>query len=117
MAKFYGTVDGNLTKTNGTNRGSQYIKSSVQSYDGSVITELTYKGEKLYVSVSVDDDSATRGTELFYGTFEEFKECLKAWKGDKEEEPIRLTPYERTRNAVYSTGNKWAIENFNATHN
>lgn len=28
-----------------------------------------------------------------------------------------LSPYERTRNAVYATGNRWAIENFNATHN
>jgi hypothetical protein len=27
------------------------------------------------------------------------------------------SPYERTRNAVYATGNRWAIENFNATHN
>lgn len=27
-----------------------------------------------------------------------------------------LTPYERTRAAVYATGNRWAIENFNATH-
>ena len=27
-----------------------------------------------------------------------------------------LTPYERCRNAVYATGNRWAIENFNATH-
>lgn len=26
------------------------------------------------------------------------------------------TPYERTRRQVYATGNKWAIENFNATH-
>lgn len=25
-------------------------------------------------------------------------------------------PYERTRRAVYATGNKWAIENFHATH-
>lgn len=24
--------------------------------------------------------------------------------------------YERVRASVYSTGNKWAIENFNATH-
>jgi hypothetical protein len=28
----------------------------------------------------------------------------------------RPTPYERTRAAVYATGNKWAIENFHATH-
>jgi NADH pyrophosphatase NudC (nudix superfamily) len=24
--------------------------------------------------------------------------------------------YERTKRQVYATGNKWAIENFNATH-
>ena len=28
-----------------------------------------------------------------------------------------LTPQERTRIAVAATGNKWAMENFNATHN
>lgn len=27
-----------------------------------------------------------------------------------------MTPYERCRNAVYATGNRWAIENFHATH-
>jgi len=27
------------------------------------------------------------------------------------------SPYERRRNAVYATGNRWAIENWNATHN
>lgn len=26
------------------------------------------------------------------------------------------SPQERIRRAVYATGNKWAIENFNATH-
>ena len=26
------------------------------------------------------------------------------------------TPYERTRAQVYATGNKWQIENFEATH-
>ena len=31
--------------------------------------------------------------------------------------PTYETPYERTRAKVYSTGNKWAIENFKATHN
>ena len=28
-----------------------------------------------------------------------------------------LTPQERTRIAVVATGNRWAMENFNATHN
>ena len=37
------------------------------------------------------------------------------------QQPDRLqrdsTPQERTRAKVYATGNKWAIENFNDTHN
>lgn len=28
-----------------------------------------------------------------------------------------ITPQERTKIAVATTGNKWAMENFNATHN
>ena len=31
-------------------------------------------------------------------------------------ESRRETPYERTKREVYATGNKWAIENFHATH-
>lgn len=27
-----------------------------------------------------------------------------------------MSPYERTRAAVYATGNRWSIENFKATH-
>ena len=30
--------------------------------------------------------------------------------------PRRSSVYERTRAAVYATGNRWAIENFHATH-
>ena len=29
---------------------------------------------------------------------------------------VMQSPQERTRAAVYATGNRWAIENFNATH-
>lgn len=31
--------------------------------------------------------------------------------------PVHTNPYQRTKAQVYATGNKWAIENFNATHN
>ena len=39
-------------------------------------------------------------------------------ENEEEEEIYRpyISPYERARAAVYATGNKWAIENFNATH-
>lgn len=30
--------------------------------------------------------------------------------------PRTASPYDRRRAAVYATGNRWAIENFNATH-
>ena len=35
--------------------------------------------------------------------------------GNKENRPGQ-SMYERTRAQVYATGNKWAIENFHATH-
>ena len=46
----------------------------------------------------------------------------RADKGNARAIPVtpsmrrRATPYERTRAAVYATGNRWAIENFEATH-
>lgn len=42
------------------------------------------------------------------------KDCQK--ETDSKDKYIE-SPQERTRRAVYATGNKWAIENFNATHN
>ena len=35
---------------------------------------------------------------------------------EPKESQRRMSPYERTKAAVYATGNKWAIENFHATH-
>ena len=38
-------------------------------------------------------------------------------RDDEDERDVRReTMYERTRRSVYATGNKWAIENFHATH-
>lgn len=37
-------------------------------------------------------------------------------KRREKESARRQTPYERTRAAVYATGNRWAIENWKATH-
>lgn len=36
---------------------------------------------------------------------------------ERRQEARKPSPQERTRQAVYATGNKWAIENFKATHN
>ena len=37
-----------------------------------------------------------------------------SFSNDREER--RESAYERTKAQVYATGNKWAIENFHATH-
>jgi hypothetical protein len=79
MAKFYGSIQGNRGAA--TRMGHQSIKASVQSYDGSVITELSYNEEgQLLVDVSVAKDESTsyRGTRLFYGTLDEFIAKLTA---------------------------------------
>ena len=43
--------------------------------------------------------------------------CKACQKEQNSVDKVIETPYERTRRAVYATGNNWAIENFNATHN
>ena len=42
--------------------------------------------------------------------------CNECKKETDSRDKFIATPYERTRAAVYATGNRWAIENFNATH-
>lgn len=41
--------------------------------------------------------------------------CMTVFSS-KKEEPRRESLYDRTKREVYATGNKWAIENFHATH-
>lgn len=53
--------------------------------------------------------------EMHDATPEERKELEEQAKRF-EEKFRKMIPSERTKAAVYATGNKWAIENFNATH-
>ena len=77
MAKFYGQVNGGRGTASRT--GTRNIRTAAQSYDGSVITELTYNDEgKLMVDVCTDDYSTSYGRRIFYGTFEEFVAKLSA---------------------------------------
>lgn len=50
-----------------------------------------------------------------FATWQEFMDWTE--KNFDEEQRYFDTPYERARNYVYATGNKWAIENWNSTHN
>ena len=40
--------------------------------------------------------------------------CAILYSSTSHEKPV--SSYERTKAQVYATGNKWAIENFHATH-
>ena len=70
MAKFYGSIQGNRGAA--TRMGNSLIKSSVQSWDGSLISCMSYNGDKLMLELSVSKGSASCGKTIFYGTFEEF---------------------------------------------
>ena len=70
MAKIYGSIQGD--KGAATRMGNSSIKSSVQSWDGSLISSMSYKGDKLMLELCVSKGSASCGKTIFYGTFEEF---------------------------------------------
>ena len=76
MSKFYGTVHGDASQTDGTRRGFRSIKVAAQSWDGSVITSMHYRNNDLMVGLDFSDDSSTYGQNLFYGTFQELKDKL-----------------------------------------
>ena len=80
MATFYGQVEG-FSETLASRRGTDYIISSAQSYNGSVITRLNYAEDgRLMVKIYLDDDSSFYGNTAFYGTFDDLKECFEDWK-------------------------------------
>lgn len=76
MSKFYGTVHGDASQTDGTRRGFRSIQVAAQSWDGSVITRMHYCDNDLMVGLEFADDSSTYGQSLFYGTFQELKDKL-----------------------------------------
>ena len=77
MPKLYGQVEG-MGSTLATRRGSKYIRASVQSYDGSVITQMQYEEDGLKVGVYVSDNSNFYGNCVFFGSLEELKKKLEA---------------------------------------
>ena len=77
MSKFYAQINGG--RGTATRCGHHSIRASVQSYDGSLRTELTYNDEgKLMVRIATDDRSSYYSETIFYGTFEDFVNKLKA---------------------------------------
>ena len=78
MSAFYGCVQGNRgSATRGGSRASGF-KASAQSYDGSVITYLSYNDkDELMVEICISESSSSYGHQIFYGTFDEYVNKLK----------------------------------------
>ena len=56
MSKFYGMVSGNATQSV-TRRGSKFIQTSAQSWEGSIIVRLIDNKGKIFVEISKVDGS------------------------------------------------------------
>lgn len=79
MAVFYGQVDG-TAQTVASRRGSNNIKASVQSWNGSIITTLRYKEDELWITVDYDEGSSFYGKTIYDGSVQDFVEMCKEWK-------------------------------------
>ena len=67
MSKFYGQVEGGA-KTIASRRGFNSIRSSVQSWDGSVILEMYYNGDDmLCIRVDVVEDDSSKHVQFGSG--------------------------------------------------
>ena len=75
MAKFYGTIQGN--RGMGTRLGTQEIRTSAQSWDGSIITKLYYDEKDLNVIIATDESSSPYGEIKFNGKFKNFQHLLE----------------------------------------
>lgn len=78
MAHFYGQVEG-YRETRATRVGSKAsgIKSSVQSYDGSVIVKMIDDNGVTKVTIEIDgSNSSFYGQSYFHGTIDELKKAL-----------------------------------------
>lgn len=79
MSRFYGQVRGNA-QTSASRRGTSNfgIRSSVQSYDGSIAMYLRDTKHGMMLRVEHDEGSSLFGNTIFDGSMDEFvRMCLE----------------------------------------
>ena len=79
MSRFYGQVEG-MSTTVASRMGNKYIKSSVQSHDGSIIMRLDEFNGETKLTVYHDDETSFYGNRIFYGSIAEFVNLLENYK-------------------------------------
>lgn len=92
MASFYATINADLSRTLATRRGSKYIKTSTQSYNGSIITRMYYnEQDKLMIEIETTETSSScYGENRFRGTFNQLEELLSYAKKVGVEKAITM---------------------------
>ena len=105
MAKFYGTVQGNRGMV--TRIGTQDIKASAQSWDGSVIMRLWYNANnELMVNLSVNEGSSNSGYTKFHNTFDKFNQLMNLVMSLGVDDTIKLLS-EENKNREEIIGGKY----------
>lgn len=81
---------------------------------------LVYRNKKIdkveYEFFETEEDME-KAIELFTEINKDIQIEIKLKVNEIQNKPKRPDPYTRNKMSVYATGNKWAIENWNATHN
>lgn len=80
MSRFYGKVyEPGSTRTASTRCGHRSIRTSSQSYDGSIICELTYdENDKLNVYLGCNEGSSSFASKTLYqGSFEDLQKTFE----------------------------------------
>lgn len=92
MASFYATINADLSRTLATRRGSKYITTSTQSYNGSIITRMYYnEQDKLMIEIETTETSnSCYGENRYRGTFNQFEELLSYAKKVGVEKAITM---------------------------
>lgn len=92
MASFYATINADLSRTLATRRGSKYITTSTQSYNGSIITRMYYnEQDKLMIEIETTETSnSCYGENRFRGTFTQLEELLSYAKKVGVEKAITM---------------------------
>ena len=78
MSKFYGSVVGNTGTATRGGTASSGIKTSNQSYDGSIITTMYEDAGNLMIRIDHSTESSAYGSTVFTGTVEEYLKKLRA---------------------------------------
>lgn len=79
MATFYSSIKGSRGEATRCGTRNSGIRASVQSWNGSITSELSYNDkDELMVTIRTSTGSSSYGSQIFYGTFEEFINKLQA---------------------------------------